>query len=554
MEQKKWWKESVVYQIYPRSFMDSNNDGIGDIKGITSKLDYLKTLGVDILWISPIFKSPNVDMGYDISDYQEIMDTFGTIEDFDELLSEAHNRDLKIIIDLVVNHSSNQHPWFIKSKSSKDNPYHDYYIWKKGKDGKEPNNWGSYFSGPAWTYDKNLDMYYLHLFASEQPDLNWENEKLRKKIYDMMIWWCEKGIDGFRMDVINLISKDPEFPDYPTKDKNSLSNVDSYVVNGPKVHEYLEEMNREVLSKYDLITVGETPSITIDDAKKYAGFNSNTLNMVFQFEHTVLDYGDHGKWTDKKADFIELKAVMSKWQTGLEGEAWNSLYWNNHDQPRVVSRFGNDSLAYQEISAKMLATCLHMMKGTPYIYQGEELGMTNIKLCELDEFRDIEAINAYHDLVLDSKIYSHKDMIKFMNAKGRDNVRTPMQWDDSEYAGFSAKGSWIQVNPNYKEINAKKSIANKNSVFHYYKKLIELRKTHDIIVYGSYKLLEKNHKQLFIYERTLEKQKLLVICNFTDMTVDMPIKLVNNGELIISNYSNDLKTNIRPYESKVYLY
>lgn len=379
--EKKWWKESVVYQIYPRSFKDSNGDGIGDINGITSKLDYLKELGIDVIWLSPVYKSPNDDNGYDISDYRDIMDEFGTMEDFDKLLNEAHKRNIKILMDLVVNHTSDEHKWFVESRKSRDNKYRDYYIWREGKDGKEPNNWGSIFGGSAWQYDENTNMYYLHLFSKKQPDLNWENETVRNEIYDMMKWWLDKGIDGFRMDVISMISKDQKFPDGKNGD------FGPYSIHGPRVHEFLKEMNKEVLSKYDIMTVGETAGVTIDEAKKYAGFDSNELNMVFQFEHMDLDNNKDYKWNDEPVKLTKLKEVMGKWQTELEGEAWNSLFWNNHDQPRVVSRFGNDSDEYREVSAKMLGTCLHMMKGTPYIYQGEELGMTNIYFNSIDEYR-----------------------------------------------------------------------------------------------------------------------------------------------------------------------
>ena len=394
--ERKWWKEAVVYQIYPRSFMDSDGDGIGDLNGILSKLDYLKELGVDVVWLSPVYQSPNDDNGYDISDYQAIMQEFGTMEDFDRMLKGMHERGIRLVMDLVVNHTSDEHPWFIESRSSKDNPYRDYYFWREGKNGKEPNNWGSCFSGSAWEYDKTTDMYYLHLFSKKQPDLNWDNPAVRRDIFSMMNWWCEKGIDGFRMDVISMISKEPGLPDgklYP-----GASYAFSGCVNGPHVHEYLQEMNREVLSRYDLMTVGECSGVTIEEAKKYARADGKELNMVFQFEHMGLDDGKYGKWTDRRTDLQSFRQVMSKWQTELEGLAWNSLFLGNHDQPRSVSRFGNDAPAFREACAKMLATCLHMMQGTPYVYQGEELGMTNCPFDSLDEIRDIESINAFHEL------------------------------------------------------------------------------------------------------------------------------------------------------------
>ena len=509
----QWWKKSVVYQIYPRSFMDSNGDGIGDINGIVEKLDYLKELGVDVLWLSPVYKSPNDDNGYDISDYQDIMDDFGTMSDFDRMLQEAHKRGLKIMMDLVVNHTSDEHPWFVESRKSKDNPYRDYYIWKDPVNGKEPNNWGACFGGSVWEFDEHTGMYYLHLFSKKQPDLNWENEEVRHKIYDMMNWWCEKGIDGFRMDVISLLSKVQTFPDGECKG-GLYGDSDPYICSGPRIHEFLREMNKEVLSKYDLITVGETAGVTIEQAKKYANLDGSELNMVFQFEHAFLANGPYGKWTDNPVPLLELKQVMSKWQTALEGKAWNSLYWDNHDQPRAVSRYGNDSSEFREISAKMLATCLHMMQGTPYIYQGEELGMTNIYFDSIDDYKDIECIDNYRELT-ESGLISKEDMIRYLGLRGRDNARTPMQWSDSPNAGFTVGTPWIKVNPNYKEINAESQISDKSSVFHYYKKLIQLRKEYDIIIDGHYNLLLPEDERIFAYERILGGQKLLVICNFT---------------------------------------
>ena len=393
---KKWWKEAVVYQIYPRSFMDSNGDGIGDLNGITSRLDYLKDLGVDVIWLSPVYQSPNDDNGYDISDYRAIMQEFGTMEDFDRMLSEMHKRGIRLVMDLVVNHTSDEHKWFVESRKSKDNPYRDYYIWRDAKEGKEPNNWGSCFSGSAWKYDPQTEMYYLHLFSTKQPDLNWENPAVRKEVFDMMNWWCEKGIDGFRMDVISMISKPEGLPDGKIPEGGLYG--DSGCVNGPHVHEYLQEMNREVLSKYDLMTVGECAGVTIEEAEKYASADGKELSMVFQFELVDLASGTYGKWTDKRVPLKDFKRVMTAWQTELEGKAWNSLFLGNHDQPRCLSRFGDDSPEYRVVSAKMLATCLHMMQGTPYVYQGDELGMKNVPFHDLSEFRDIESINAFHEL------------------------------------------------------------------------------------------------------------------------------------------------------------
>ena len=548
----QWWKKSVVYQIYPRSFMDSNGDGIGDINGIVEKLDYLKELGVDVLWLSPVYKSPNDDNGYDISDYQDIMDDFGTMSDFDRMLQEAHKRGLKIMMDLVVNHTSDEHPWFVESRKSKDNPYRDYYIWKDPVNGKEPNNWGACFGGSVWEFDEHTGMYYLHLFSKKQPDLNWENEEVRHKIYDMMNWWCEKGIDGFRMDVISLLSKVQTFPDGECKG-GLYGDSDPYICSGPRIHEFLREMNKEVLSKYDLITVGETAGVTIEQAKKYANLDGSELNMVFQFEHAFLANGPYGKWTDNPVPLLELKQVMSKWQTALEGKAWNSLYWDNHDQPRAVSRYGNDSSEFREISAKMLATCLHMMQGTPYIYQGEELGMTNIYFDSIDDYKDIECIDNYRELT-ESGLISKEDMIRYLGLRGRDNARTPMQWSDSPNAGFTVGTPWIKVNPNYKEINAESQISDKSSVFHYYKKLIQLRKEYDIIIDGHYNLLLSEDERIFAYERILGGQKLLVICNFTQEEAECTLANINEGTVLISNYENHKPHMMQPYEAIAVLY
>lgn len=549
---KTWWKEAVIYQIYPRSFMDSNGDGIGDLKGITSRLDYLKYLGVDVIWLSPVYQSPNDDNGYDISDYRDIMDEFGTMEDFDEMLAQAHKRGIRIVMDLVVNHTSDEHKWFMESRKSKDNPYRDYYIWREGKeDGSAPNNWGACFGGPAWEHDDETDMYYLHLFSKKQPDLNWENPKVREEVFDMMTWWCDKGIDGFRMDVISMISKTEEMPDGEVKDL--YGNPNPYCVNGPKVHAYLQEMNEKVLSKYDIMTVGETPAVTTELAKQYAGEDTHELNMVFQFEHVEGD-GKYGKWTDEKVPLIRLKKIMSKWQTELYGKAWNSLFWDNHDQPRAVSRFGDDRPEHREVSAKMLATCLHMMQGSPYIYQGEELGMTNYPFRSEEEFRDIESVNAIKEWC-DSGVVSKEDFWPCLLKKSRDNARTPVQWDDTENAGFTTGTPWIGVNPNYTEINAKAETADENSVFHYYKKLIALRKQNPIMVYGKYELLLEDSEELFVYTRRLEEEKLLVVCSFSDKETvfEIPDEFVGKA-CLISNRENayDKKQVVlKPYEAFV---
>ena len=552
--EKKWWKESVVYQVYPRSFCDSNGDGIGDLNGITSKLDYLKELGIDVIWLSPVYQSPNDDGGYDISDYQAIMKEFGTMEDFDRLLASAHERGIKIVMDLVVNHSSDEHKWFIESRKSTDNPYRDYYIWRPAKeDGSLPNNWGSCFSGPAWEYDKTTDMYYLHLFSKKQPDLNWENPVVRQEVYDMMNWWLEKGVDGFRMDVISLISKEPGLPDYePETTGYAAYNAGA---NGPRVHEFLQEMREKSLNNADTMTVGECAGVTLEEAKKYARSDGKELNMVFQFEHMEADYDEvTGKWTTKKLDLRVLKEILTRWQKGLEDIAWNSLYWENHDQPRSVSRFGNDSDQYREISAKMLATCLHMMQGTPYVYQGEELGMTNCPFNTLENLRDLESINAFHELTEQGKI-SEEDMLTAINYKGRDNARTPMQWDDSDYAGFSTAEPWIMVNPNYTKINAKDQVNREDSVFKYYQKLIRLRHESDLIVYGTYDLILDDDKDIYAYTRTLNNDKLIVYCNFSENTreVELPEEFTA-GKILISNYNDavvNTRLTLRPYEAIV---
>ncbi|MCP2239038.1 glucohydrolase [Thermoanaerobacterium thermosaccharolyticum] len=555
---KAWWKESVVYQIYPRSFKDSNGDGIGDLRGIIEKLDYLKFLGVDVLWLCPIYKSPNCDNGYDISDYKDIMDEFGTMEDFDELLFEAHKRGLKILMDLVVNHTSDEHIWFINSRKSKDNEYRDYYIWRKGKDGKEPNNWGSSFSGSAWEYDEATDMYYLHCFAKKQPDLNWENEKVRKEVQDIVKWWLDKGIDGFRMDVINMISKDQRFPDGIVPEGGLYGDMSPYVMNGPRVHEYLKELNEKVLSKYDIMTVGETPCVTPEIAIDYVGEDRNELNMVFSFEHMDIDK-DVINLTKKPLDLVELKKIMSKWQKGMSDRGWNSLYWNNHDQPRVVSRFGNDT-EYWDKSAKMLATCLHMQQGTPYIYQGEEIGMTNVRFQDIEDYRDIAVINGYNEEVI-IKGRSHEQYMQYIYDFSRDNARTPMQWDDSDNGGFTTGKPWIKVNPNYTKINVAKQIGDKDSILNYYRRLIKLRKENEIIIYGDFELILPDDKNIFSYTRKLNNEMLLVICNFTSNNTEFSlpdnINYVDKN-LLISNYDVANDDNIenfelRPYESRVYL-
>ncbi|MGM0369274.1 MAG: glycoside hydrolase family 13 protein [Bacillota bacterium] len=558
MEQQ-WWKESVVYQIYPRSFNDSNGDGIGDIKGITEKLDYLNKLGIDVVWLSPVYQSPNDDNGYDISDYKSIMDEFGTMDDFEEMLAAAKERDIKIMMDLVVNHTSDEHNWFIEASKSKDNPYHDYYIWKDGVKEEPPNNWGSVFGGSAWKYNGATGEYYLHLFSQKQPDLNWENPKLRAEIYQMMNWWLDKGIDGFRMDVINFISKDQDYPDGEVQPGNEYGDGSPYFIDGPRIHEFLTEMNQEVLAGKDLITVGEMPGVSIAEAKKYTAEDRNEVDMVFHFEHVDLGNGKFGKWTPQEWDLTELKEVFSKWQTALNERGWNSLYWSNHDQPRAVSRFGDDREQYRVVSAKMLATCLHLLKGTPYIYQGEEIGMTNVAFDQIDDYRDIEILNAYRDLVGTDKL-SHQQMMEGIHRRGRDNSRTPVHWDDSPHAGFTTGEPWIKVNPNYEQINAAAVLEDPESIFYYYQELIELRKEHDVIVNGKYQLLLEDDQEIYAYLRKGDEETLLVVLNFTadNPEFKLPDDIeFSSQEVLISNYELEEEQAIeqiklRPYEARVY--
>ena len=536
-----WWQKSVVYQIYPRSFMDSNGDGIGDLQGIISKLDYLRNLGVDVIWLSPFYASPNADNGYDISDYQKIMEEFGTMEDFDELLKEAHQRNLKIIIDMVVNHSSDEHEWFKKSKAGIE-PYRNYYIWRKGVDGKEPNNWRSNFSGSAWTYSEERQEYYLHLFHKKQPELNWQCAELRNEIYRMMNWWLDKGVDGFRLDVINYIGKNPEFPD-GVIGKDGLGDFVPYAVNLPISHDYIKEMNSQVWhNREGILTVGETPFASTDDAVQYSCLDNTELNMVFQFEHMDLDNAEDGsKWSDRRIPLLELKRNFSNWQRKLYGKAWNSLYWCNHDQPRVVSRLGNDTDTWWNKSAKMLATCLHFMQGTPYVYQGEELGMTNYPFSDIRDFRDVESINAYHEYTETLHVDSDK-MISYLRNKSRDNARTPMQWDETDEAGFTTGVPWMPVNPNYKRINAAAQIGDEDSVYNYYRKLISLRKEHPIIVNGDFELVGEDDADVFVYLRHWKDQILWVACNFTDRMQKIVSPSSNHAEyrkwhVICDNYS-----------------
>lgn len=536
---KKWWHSSTVYQIYPKSFNDSNGDGIGDIKGIIEKLDYLQNLGIDIIWMSPVCKSPMDDNGYDISDYTDIAPEFGTMEDMDNLIREADKRSIKILMDLVVNHTSDEHKWFIESRKSKDNPYRDYYVWRDSIDGKEPNDVKSFFSGSAWQYDEESGQYYLHLFSKKQPDLNWNNEKVRKEVFDMMNFWIDKGIGGFRMDVIDLVGKDI--------DNKILGNTE-------KTHEYIHEMNKNTFGKHDLFTVGETGGVNIERAKLFTSPKREELHTVFQFEHIALDeIPGKSKWDLKELNLIELKEVLSRWQTELGDEGWNSIYWSNHDQPRIVSRWGNDR-EYRIESAKMFATLLHFMKGTPYVYQGEELGMTNAYFDSIDDYKDIETLNLYKERI--ELGYPHEEIMKSLQVKGRDNARTPMQWNKEKNAGFTTGEPWLKVNANYNYINAEDTVKDENSIYNYYKKLIAFRKANDIIVYGDYELIIKDSPSIFAYIRTYEGKQILVVCNFYDKETNFIIPeniKYSCFEIIISNYDekiSDIKNVLlKPYQA-----
>ncbi|ARO16610.1 alpha,alpha-phosphotrehalase [Bacillus tropicus] len=550
----KDWHKSVVYQIYPKSFNSYYNKETGDIKGVTEKLDYLKELGVDYIWLTPIYQSPQNDNGYDVSDYYRIDSSYGTMEEFEELLEEAKARNIEIMLDIVVNHSSTEHKWFKEAKEDKNSPYRNYYIWRD-----EKNNWQSKFGGSAWKYDEKTEQYYLHLFDETQADLNWENEKLREEVYDMMRFWLDKGVTGFRLDVINLISKDQQF----LNDDGSTATSDGrkYYTDGPRVHEYLQEMNRNVFEGKDVITVGEMSSTTIDNCIKYSNPERNELSMTFSFHHLKVEYPNGDKWTKANFDFIKLKEIMSNWQIEMQkGGGWNALFWCNHDQPRIVSRFGDDR-EYRNESAKMLATAMHMLQGTPYIYQGEEIGMTNPKFESIEQYRDVESLNIY-DIKLEEGLLK-EEIIGILKQKSRDNSRTPMQWNEEMNSGFTTSTPWISVAENFKEINVEKALEDKESVFYHYKKLIELRKTYDVITEGEYAILDKNDPKIWAYTRTIESEVLLVINNFygEEITYSVPAHVQLDGmkqEILLSNYkdaSKDItKLNLRPYESIVYRY
>lgn len=535
----KWWKKSVIYQIYPKSFQDTNGDGIGDLQGIIKRLDYLEDLGIDAIWLSPVYQSPQADNGYDISDYQGIDPMFGTMQDMEKLISEAKKHNIKIIMDLVLNHTSEEHRWFLEAKKSKDNPYHDYYVWRDGEEGVLPNNMKATFGGSAWEWVPELKQYYFHQFAIEQPDLNWENPAVRREIYDMILWWMEKGVGGFRLDVIDQIAKEPDL---------------EITANGPRLHEFIRELSKETFQKGNMVTVGEAWGANTENAKLYSNPDGSEFSMVFQFEHIGLDQQPDGeKWDLAPLPFVQLKKVLSSWQTGLHDCGWNSLFWNNHDLPRIVSRWGNDK-EYRAQSAKMLATVLHGMQGTPYIFQGEELGMTNVKMA-IEDYRDIETLNCYEERIASG--HSKEEVMTSIYAKSRDNARTPMQWDASEQAGFTTGTPWIKVNPNYEDINAKDEQADPGSIFNYYKKLVQLRKELPVITEGDYTLLLEDDTAFFVYTRKTETQQLYVVCNFyaNASKLDVSAFVPEGSELILSNYDDVTdETRFRAYEARMYLY
>jgi len=533
----QWWKKAVIYQVYPRSFQDSNGDGIGDINGIIERLGYLEDLGIDAIWLSPVYQSPQDDNGYDISDYQDIDPMFGTLDDMERLIKEAKNHHIRIIMDLVLNHTSDEHRWFLEAKKSKTNPYHDYYVWRDGVEGTPPNDMTACFGGSAWEWVPEVQQYYFHQFSVKQPDLNWDNPKVRREIYDMIYWWMEKGVGGFRLDVIDQIAKEPD---------KKITN------NGPRLHEYLREMSRETFQKGDLITVGEAWGATTENAKQFSNPDGSELSMVFQFEHIGLDQQEgKEKWDLAPLPFLKLKEIWNRWQTELNRFGWNSLFWNNHDLPRIVSRWGNDK-EYRAESAKMLATLLHGMQGTPYIYQGEELGMTNVQYA-IEDYRDIEIRNMYQERL--AKGYEEADIMRSIHAKGRDNARTPMQWDDTENAGFTQGIPWIKVNPNYREINAESQVNDPCSIYNYYKKLVGLRKEYDVFAEGSFQMLLQDDEDIFAYLRQGETENLLVICNFYDKTLKCPLQESwGEGTLLICNYEDRSDMSVlRPYEARIYL-
>ena len=549
---KTWWKEAVVYQVYPRSFRDANGDGVGDIRGIIEKLDYLQDLGVGAVWLSPVYRSPNDDNGYDISDYRDIDPLFGTLADWDELAAGLHARDIRIVMDLVVNHSSDEHPWFVSARASKSSPFRDFYIWRDGRDNAEPTNWASFFGGSAWEFNEPTSDYYLHLFSKKQPDLNWENPALRRAVYDMMHWWLKRGVDGFRMDVINALSKHQTFPDAPNPDNLPYVFAPQFFMQGPRLFEFYGEMKREVLSHYDLVTVGESALGSVADALTVTHGETGYLDMVFTFDHMDIDMAKHSfatKWHRVPFELGKLKREMTRWQEGLQGDGWNSLYFNNHDQPRVVSRFGDDGPLLRE-TATMLATCLHMLQGTPFVYQGEEIGMTNMRFDRIEDYRDLESHNAYRDLV-EVQGFSPEVALEKVRFRSRDNARTPMQWDAAPGAGFTDGTPWIAVNPNHAVINVAAQRDDPASVLNHYRRLIALRKEHPVVVYGRYELIEDADPRLYAYRRIGEEATLLVLCNFSADRVGFAAP-DGDAHLMVGNYPDADSPDLRPYEARVY--
>ncbi len=537
MAEKDWWKRSVVYQIYPKSFQDSNGDGIGDLPGIISRLPYLEKLGIDCIWLCPVYRSPQDDNGYDISDYRSIDPMFGDMADMERLIAEAKKRRIRIVLDLVLNHSSDEHPWFIEAKKSRDNPYHDYYVWCDGEEGVLPNDMRSGFGGPAWEWVPEVKQYYFHQFSVKQPDLNWESPRLRQEIYDIVNFWIAKGLGGFRLDVIDMIGKVPR---------------KKITAGGPRLHEFIRELNRHTFGGKNLITVGETWSATPETARLFSNPDGSEFSMVFQFEHICLDQREgKTKWDLAPLPFRKFKEVMNKWQTGLYGTGWNSLFWDNHDLPRIVSRWGNDK-AYRAESAKMLATLLHGMQGTPYIYQGEELGMTNVRF-DLEDYPDIETQGMYRERSMQG--FSHEEIMESAYAKARDNARTPMQWDDRKNGGFTSGTPWMKVNPNYKEINAAAQVDDGNSIFTYYQRLIRLRKELPVLTDGRFEMLDMDNASVFAYTRDNGQQKILVVCNFYEATVSYPVSEKGGRlELLLGNYPEGGETDVlRPYEARMYI-
>lgn len=549
---KVWWKEAVAYQIYPRSFMDSNGDGIGDLNGIILKLDYLKALGVDVIWVSPFYKSPNDDCGYDISDYKDIMDEFGTMADFDRLLEEVHKRGMKLIADLVINHTSDEHPWFIESRSSKDNPKRDWYIWRDGKDGAEPNNWESIFSGSAWEYDEETEQYYMHIFSRKQPDLNWENPEVREALYEMINWWLDKGIDGFRVDAISHIKKEDGLADMPNpQNLKYVSSFDKHM-NVDGIQPLLEELKENTFAKYDIMTVGEANGVKVEDAHLWVGEEEGKFNMVFQFESL-------GLWKDQSsegADICELKRSLTKWQKGLEGIGWNALFIENHDLPRIVSSLGDD-VNYWKESATSLGMMYFMMQGTPFIYQGQEIGMTNVVFDKVEDYQDVQSTGLYYSKL--EQGMAHEDIMEIIRATARGNTRTPMQWNSESNAGFTTGTPWIGVNPNYPQINVEAQEEDPDSILNFYKEMVTLRKSDDVFMYGTYDLVQENHPEIYAYTRTLGGKRVLILCNLKgkDTSIDLENISVSSDQLLLANipveeHESMTELNFKPFEARIY--